>query len=954
MKRRFASLDDETESETDFQSLLVSNYHLEDDDDEPVSFSVLPIQWSDSEISKVNDVNKGHVFLHGSADNGLQKIFMQVTAWRFDISGLKPVVSLLSKDKRWIKLQKPRKSFMDTVKNVLITLYFLHCVKKKPRLSSTSFWSSLCRDRDLSSYGFKPSQKDLLDHMTLIGEATKRDAVLARSKQLLLTVLGDKPEDQRPSDEEFEDLAQPGIIVKYIDNDIIDEANEDSEVDENLFDNVCAFCDNGGNLLCCDGACMRSFHATKQDGKDSFCVSLGLTPKEVDEIQNFYCKNCENRQHQCFACGKLGSSDKDNGAEVFKCSSETCDRFYHPHCVAKLLPKVVKHVAEDLEKNIADGKPFTCPVHFCCVCKGLENKAEPELQFAICNRCPKSYHRKCLPRGIAFDDINGFKLRAWEGLLPNNRILIYCLNHEINDKLGTPVRDHIKFPNTRATVREINTSNKRIKHATKEGDTLKNNVSFVKSSGKGSAKGSKVTGELPSSKIDSKKSSEKINSGSDISRTPISKEIPSSRLTENKNSVSKNSSDKMISCSDISRKPESNKARCLTENKKSISKKSSGNMISGSHISKKTKSNEISRRPLTENKKSISKKFEMPNCEENNHLTGEKLCAPMDKDSEQIKNDDQVDNNNTLFVKPIRSLFPPPDADSEKGLVDSFKEARSSLLLEGKIEKHKMGDVEDKTITMGKREDSGDLTTKYKIVVQENGHVYSDKLASDHIMDGNGGGKLVPNHDLLGWTDDREEPASIKKSQKRSSRNGNVDQESQRGQEYMMSKTWKTSGKRNHGTDKNDRRGLSVVPQAKRQTVLGVPCVVGPLSDCGNKNADQNHGRDKEKHQRESDVGQQVGLSGIQDPNLTPNDHMFVGEPSCSNKNAQLTPASESLDKMNTPAADDLNLVRMRSLYPEIPIFSGNETLNRSVPPGFAAGLNYAFSISHSAGWLDE
>jgi hypothetical protein len=33
-----------------------------------------------------------------------------------------------------------------------------------------------------SSYGFKPSQKDLLDHMTLIGEVTKRDAVLARSK----------------------------------------------------------------------------------------------------------------------------------------------------------------------------------------------------------------------------------------------------------------------------------------------------------------------------------------------------------------------------------------------------------------------------------------------------------------------------------------------------------------------------------------------------------------------------------------------------------------------------------------------------------------------------------------------------------------------------------------------------------------------------------------------------
>lgn len=33
-----------------------------------------------------------------------------------------------------------------------------------------------------SSYGFKPSQKDLLDHMSLIGEATTRDVGLANSK----------------------------------------------------------------------------------------------------------------------------------------------------------------------------------------------------------------------------------------------------------------------------------------------------------------------------------------------------------------------------------------------------------------------------------------------------------------------------------------------------------------------------------------------------------------------------------------------------------------------------------------------------------------------------------------------------------------------------------------------------------------------------------------------------
>lgn len=97
---------------------------------------------------------------------------------------------------------------------------------------------------------------------------------------------------------------------------------------------------------------MRSFHATVTDSSvDSCCETLGFTKKEVDvcaccptympvffafsvfivsmlilkivcwgkiwqEIQNFYCKNCEYDQHQCFVCGKLGSSNKTLGAEV--------------------------------------------------------------------------------------------------------------------------------------------------------------------------------------------------------------------------------------------------------------------------------------------------------------------------------------------------------------------------------------------------------------------------------------------------------------------------------------------------------------------------------------------------------------------------------------------------------------------------------------------------------------
>lgn len=36
----------------------------------------------------------------------------------------------------------------------------------------------------------------------------------------------------------------------------------------------------------------------------------------LQAIQNFFCKNCESKQHQCFSCGELGSSDKSSGAEV--------------------------------------------------------------------------------------------------------------------------------------------------------------------------------------------------------------------------------------------------------------------------------------------------------------------------------------------------------------------------------------------------------------------------------------------------------------------------------------------------------------------------------------------------------------------------------------------------------------------------------------------------------------
>ncbi|CAI9786445.1 unnamed protein product [Fraxinus pennsylvanica] len=48
------------------------------------------------------------IFLLGTTDKGLQRIFKQVEAWKFDLSDEEPEIFVLSKGNNWIKLLKPR------------------------------------------------------------------------------------------------------------------------------------------------------------------------------------------------------------------------------------------------------------------------------------------------------------------------------------------------------------------------------------------------------------------------------------------------------------------------------------------------------------------------------------------------------------------------------------------------------------------------------------------------------------------------------------------------------------------------------------------------------------------------------------------------------------------------------------------------------------------------------
>ncbi|XP_074310871.1 protein ENHANCED DOWNY MILDEW 2 [Silene latifolia] len=446
-----ASSDDEAEEAPS----SVTQYYFEDDKAEPISFAVLPVWWSTREAAQKSSGMK--IYVRGKSGDGLGNLYKIVKAWKFDISGVKPEISVLH-EKNWITLQRPRKSYEEFSRTVLITVNFLNLVKRNPELLGNDLWDRM--SKTFSSLDGRPSLDDLVDHKALIEKAVERDDSLKKSKYLMMCLekklqkINKDPENPRSKGKsafivEDDDLEEGGSLTEK-DGSLDGEDGEDDEEDDDIFDSVCSICDEGGSILCCDGICMRSFHATLRAAKeaDSKCKSLGFSTKEVEAMQTFKCQNCQHKQHQCYSCGVLGSSDKDSGAaEVFQCFNATCGYFYHPSCVAKQLHRSDEEASNALQKDIAAGEPFTCPLHLCFACRQPEDRIDPELRMAVCRRCPKAYHRKCLPRKIAFEDDEdaGIVQRAWDNLLAG-RILIYCLKHEIDEDLGTPLRNHIIFP----------------------------------------------------------------------------------------------------------------------------------------------------------------------------------------------------------------------------------------------------------------------------------------------------------------------------------------------------------------------------------------------------------------------------------------------------------------------------------------------------------------------------
>ncbi|KAI7842773.1 hypothetical protein COHA_003520 [Chlorella ohadii] len=203
-----------------------------------------------------------------------------------------------------------------------------------------------------------------------------------------------------------------------------DGEDADEAQQQQQFDTQCALCDDGGNLLACDGPCMRSFHT----GFNAECNLLGL-PSDLAELlattsDTFRCPNCLAGVQQCFICKKEGEENKD----VFKCIHASCGRHYHPKCA-----------------QVDPGSPFACKLHTCKKCGQPAERGSKAGELVPCRRCPQAWHRRCLPPDLPLNREVQDGARVWladydeqqEAWLDGvETSLLYCKRHPMDPDTG--------------------------------------------------------------------------------------------------------------------------------------------------------------------------------------------------------------------------------------------------------------------------------------------------------------------------------------------------------------------------------------------------------------------------------------------------------------------------------------------------------------------------------------
>ncbi|CAO2206467.1 unnamed protein product [Urochloa humidicola] len=249
--------DDDDGVEPQFEDL--NEYYFEDGKEKPICFSILPFQFDEND--KVTDCNiEKNVFLRGVADKSL-RVYKKVIAWKMELDREKPNICVLSIENKWIKLLKPRKCYKEFVRSVLITVQMLHYVRKRDQRGCLDhLWDHL--DEVFCKYDSKPMEDDLMKHYRLIKLFVEKDVTLMKSKILRKLIENGFERSKKASDPEVQFIVDEQNVRKNNGNHCHNEDNngdtsdddgggsdDDDSGDDDGTDQICAICDDGGELL---------------------------------------------------------------------------------------------------------------------------------------------------------------------------------------------------------------------------------------------------------------------------------------------------------------------------------------------------------------------------------------------------------------------------------------------------------------------------------------------------------------------------------------------------------------------------------------------------------------------------------------------------------------------------------------------------------------------------------
>ena len=159
-----------------------------------------------------------------------------------------------------------------------------------------------------------------------------------------------------------------------------------TEISNRYCDDICAVCETADDLKCCDGYCLRSFHAD--------CVEIGDGRPPEDKNEYWACFDCTHGVHRCYICKEYGH---DKQKSMVSCS-KVCGHRFHKKCILKTLLSTTESPATPVDQEEIFAK-YVCPQHRCKVCN-VEEDIENGMQLLKCFRCTIAYCRKCLPAAI--------------------------------------------------------------------------------------------------------------------------------------------------------------------------------------------------------------------------------------------------------------------------------------------------------------------------------------------------------------------------------------------------------------------------------------------------------------------------------------------------------------------------------------------------------------------------